>query len=241
MSSLSSSHSQHAPYDVADVGLVRPGWPEISVGLGVFSLVGFGGGAALVHSGLDAAVIGLILTAWTGIAGLAAFAAAASIRLRSWSAFGVRATSGRWLLIGVGMGVVAFVLKGIAVIAFTWLTGLQSNPQSIFVPGAGSAMMTIVLATIFFGVLTPIGEEFLFRGVLTNALLRYGPIIGVVGSALIFALLHGINVVFPAALVAGLIAGEVFRRSGSIWPAVIVHVMFNLPSIPMMMLVSAAQ
>ena len=39
------------------------------------------------------------------------------------------------------------------------------------------------------------------------------------GSALIFAVFHGINPVFAAALVAGLVTGEIFRRSGSIWPA----------------------
>ena len=98
--------------------------------------------------------------------------------------------------------------------------------------------MTVLLATLHMGVLTPIGEEFLFRGVVTTALLRYGPFIGVVGSTVIFALLHGINMILPAALVAGLVTGEVFRRSGSIWPAVIVHVVFNLPTIPAMVLLS---
>jgi membrane protease YdiL (CAAX protease family) len=78
-------------------------------------------------------------------------------------------------------------------------------------------------------------------GVVTNALLRYGPFIGVAGSALIFALFHGTNLVFPAALVAGLITGEVFRRSGSVWPAVVVHVVVDLPTIPVMVLASEAR
>lgn len=47
--------------------------------------------------------------------------------------------------------------------------------------------------------------------------------IGVAGSALIFAAFHGFNVVFPVALVAGITAGEVFRRSGSAWPAMVRH------------------
>ncbi|MEG3881955.1 CPBP family intramembrane metalloprotease [Microcoleus sp. herbarium7] len=37
--------------------------------------------------------------------------------------------------------------------------------------------------------------------------------------------------VFPAAVVVGLATAEIFRRSGSIWTAVIVHVVFNLPTI----------
>jgi hypothetical protein len=37
-------------------------------------------------------------------------------------------------------------------------------------------------------------------------------------------------------LVVGLIAAEVFRRSGSVWPAIIVHVIVNLPTVPVMVL-----
>ena len=43
-------------------------------------------------------------------------------------------------------------------------------------------------------------------------------------------------IVFPAAVVAGLIAGEVFRRSGSVWPAVVVRAVFNLPTPILMVL-----
>jgi len=42
--------------------------------------------------------------------------------------------------------------------------------------------------------------------VVTTALLRYGAFVGVVGSAVIFALMHGINAVIVTALVVGLIA-----------------------------------
>jgi uncharacterized protein len=67
-----------------------------------------------------------------------------------------------------------------------------------------------------------------------NALLRYGSFVGVVGSTMIFSLGHGINIVFPVAVVGGLATAEIFRRSGSVWPAVIVHVVLNLPTIPVM-------
>ncbi|GGD40167.1 hypothetical protein GCM10011335_48570 [Aureimonas glaciei] len=60
------------------------------------------------------------------------------------------------------------------------------------------------------------GEEFLFRGVVTTALLRYGAFCGVVGGALVFATLHGMNMIFPAALVIGLIAE---RRCAEVAPS----------------------
>jgi membrane protease YdiL (CAAX protease family) len=64
----------------------------------------------------------------------------------------------------------------------------------------------------FLSVVTPIGEGFLFRGVATTVPLRYGAV-----------------------------AGVVFRWSGSIWPAVTVHVVVNLPTIPVMVLAGMAK
>jgi hypothetical protein len=128
----------------------------------------------------------------------------------------VRSTSGRWLLIGVGIGVVAFVLKGLAVLAWIKVTGDTNNVQDVYGDGGRGGLLSLVLSTVFIAVFSPFGEELLYRGIVTNALLRYGPFVGVVGSTVIFALMHGINNAFPAAVVAGLATAEVFRRSGSI-------------------------
>jgi membrane protease YdiL (CAAX protease family) len=197
------------------------------------------GGALVVRLPIGPVAIGLILAVLSGIGCMAGFLAAFLWRLRSWPAFGVRRTTLRWLLIGAAVGVAAFIVKGFAVLAYIALTGDDTTPQDIYAKGASGGLWTVIAATFFIGVVTPIGEEFLFRGVVTSALLRYGPVTGVVGSALIFAIFHGFNVILPVALVAGLAAGEVFRRSGSIWPAVVLHVVFNLPTIPVMVLAAA--
>ncbi|MFS0517427.1 CPBP family intramembrane glutamic endopeptidase [Nostoc sp. UIC 10607] len=212
----------------------RPGWLEIIVGLVVLAIVGFGVGSLLRRLGLDPVVYGLILTSWTGVATLTAFAVAVRLRIRSLNAFGVRPVSKRWLLIAIGVGLVAFVLKGLAVLGWIQITGNTNNVQGVYAEGGSGGVLSLVLATLFLGIVTPLGEELFFRGVVANALLRYGSFIGVVGSTVIFALCHGINIVFPAAVVAGLATAEVFRRSGSVWTAVIVHVVFNLPTIPVM-------
>lgn len=93
-------------------------------------------------------------------------------------------------------------------------------------PAAGSPRWCFSL--LFLAVLTPIGEELLFRGVVTTALLRYGGLVGVIGSALVFASAHGFNPAFFTAIVVGLVAAEVRRRSGSVRPGVLVHVVNNL-------------
>ena len=195
-------------------------------------------GVAVLLGRLDPGpvVYGLAFTALAGVAPLAGFAAAALLRIRSLNVLGVRRVSGRWLLIGVGVGVVAFVLKGLAVVAWLQITGVDADVQSMYGEGGSGGTLSLVLATVFIGLLTPLSEELLFRGVVENALLRYGPFIGVVGSTLIFALAHGVNEVFPAALVVGLITAEVFRRSGSVWPGVVVHAVVNLPTVPALVL-----
>lgn len=77
-------------------------------------------------------------------------------------------------------------------------------------------MLTIIVTTLMGAVLTPIGEEFFFRGVLTSGLLRFGPWVGILVSAAIFALAHGINPVLPVAFIVGVINGILFHKTGSV-------------------------
>lgn len=218
----------------------RPGWAEVAMGLTVMAVVGFGLGSQIQRLGLDRTAYGLVLAGWSGLACFAGFAAAWRLRRRPLTAFGLRATSRKWLLVGVGVGVITFVAKGIAVLAFTALTGIGHSPQGVYAAGGSAGVASLITATFLIGIVVPLGEEFLFRGVITTALLRYGPFIAVSGSALTFALLHGISIVFPAAVIQGLVAAEIYRRSGSIWPAVVVHMVYNLPTVPVMVLTAGA-
>ncbi|WP_204150067.1 type II CAAX endopeptidase family protein [Leptolyngbya sp. CCY15150] len=242
MSQVPSNHPRESEKTAATPSSLpnrvpRPRLPEGIVGLAVFIVIGYWGGSQLSRLELDPVAYGLVFTALSGVAGIAGFAAAVLLRIRSLSPFGVCRTSRRWLLIGVGAGVVAFRVKGLAVMAYTAITGDTANPQTIYAEAGSGGGLSLILATVFLGLLTPLGEELLFRGVIANVLLRHGrPVFGVVSSALIFAYMHGINIVFPAALVMGLVGAELLRRSGSVWPAIVVHVVFNLPTVPVMVL-----
>ncbi len=77
----------------------------------------------------------------------------------------------------------------------------------------------------FSAVASPVCEEVMFRGLMV-------PRLGIVISALIFAALHasynstfGIEVI--AALIFGLIAGYVFKRTKSLYPSILAHVLVN--------------
>ena len=76
--------------------------------------------------------------------------------------------------------------------------------------------------------------------IVTTVLLRYGAVIGVVGSALIFALPQGLTPAFATALVIGLVTAELRRRSGSLWPAVVAHIVHTLVAQALVLTVAGA-
>ncbi|MGD6818741.1 CPBP family intramembrane glutamic endopeptidase [Metabacillus sp. 113a] len=206
----------------------EPGWPEISVmGLAYFLLV-LGIAQIINWTTEDASVSsGISFAALSGIAGLGAFLAAYVLRIRSREAFGIRGTSVRWLLAGIGFGIgVLFVTRIFALVMF--YTGVSGNDtQASYESAASGGTLAFIAQFLMIAVLTPLGEEFAFRAVLTNALKKYGPWISIIGSALIFAAVHGLNEVWVSAFVTGLAAGYLFYRTGSVWPGVIVHATYN--------------
>jgi membrane protease YdiL (CAAX protease family) len=74
---------------------------------------------------------------------------------------------------------------------------------------------------------TPFGEEILFRGVVANALNRYGVFAGIVLSSIIFGLAHGVSVILPIAIMVGILSAILFRATGSVWPSVVLHGVYN--------------
>jgi hypothetical protein len=206
-----------------------PGWIEFIVGLASAAVLAVGL-AVLIKPVVDQTTFNLFLMALSAIAAGGGFAVAVFVRVRRPTAFGVRRTSARWLLLGLGGGVLAFALKFPVTSLYVVLSGDAGNPQADWTTAATTGGLQLIVSLLFLGVLTPIGEELLFRGVVTTVLLRHGAIVGVVGSSVIFAILHGAPDTMFAAVIVGLIAGELRRRSDSIWPGVGVHIVFNLLS-----------
>ncbi|GAA4908291.1 hypothetical protein EV188_101980 [Actinomycetospora succinea] len=202
----------------------RPGWTEIAVALvgylalTVLAVIPLSGVVAPGSASLAVASIGV-----SGCAALGAAALAVVVRVRSWPAIGARATTRRWLLAGLGAGVVAFLVNRVIVIGYVLLSGDTSNPQAAFLPGITGDLPTFALMMLLGAVVVPVGEELLFRGVVTTALGRYGAWVAVLGSSLVFALAHGLSVVLPAAFVLGVLNALLLRRSGSVWPGVVAH------------------
>ena len=206
-----------------------PGWTELVVGLAAAAVLAVGL-TVLVEPAVDRTTFSLFLMGLSAVAAGGGFILAVLVRVRDVSVFGVRRTTTRWLLRGLVGGLLAFALKFPVTRLYVLLSGNSGNPQADWSTTAAGGVFTLISSMLLLGVLTPIGEELLFRGVVTTVLLRYGAAVGVVGSAMIFAVLHGVPNTMFAAVIVGLIAGDLRRRSESIWPGVGVHVVFNLLS-----------
>ncbi|MFF3570340.1 CPBP family intramembrane glutamic endopeptidase [Nocardia jiangxiensis] len=210
------------PTETSHVG-PRPGRPEIVAGLAAYGLLYAGVICYLTHANLPGAASGVVEFSLSAAMGLGAFAVAALLRIRRLAPFGVRRASGRSLLAAIGFGVLAYLLSAIVSLLYQTLTGDHRNIQTGYHSAAAGGMLWYLATAVTGFVATPIGEEFLFRGVLANALSRYGAPISVLVSATIFALVHGINPVLPVAFVVGVINALLLRRTGSVWPGVVVH------------------
>lgn len=205
-----------------------PGWPEIAAALITYvALI-----AALSVFWLlriadeHAAWRGIVGMAMNGIVGSIALLAAYLIRIRDLRAFGFRKTTRQWLLIGAGLGVVAFFFSLIIEhIYFSFIT--EVNNQADFQAAAKAGLLSLYVLVFSGAILTPFGEEVVFRGVIANALNRYGAWAGIVGSAFIFGAVHGPSVIFFNAFMAGILTGYLFRRTNSVWPGFITHFVYN--------------
>lgn len=88
------------------------------------------------------------------------------------------------------------------------------------------------------GLLAPLAEEMVFRGAILRSLLRWkeNPWIGIVISAVLFAVIHMNPAQMPHAFLIGLLLGWMYYRTDSIVPGVVYHwvnntvayVMYNL-------------
>jgi membrane protease YdiL (CAAX protease family) len=161
----------------------RPGRPEIVAGLATYAVLEAAVIVYLQHAVLSVTVAGVVEFVLSAVIGLGAFAVAARLRIRRLAPFGVRRTSGRSLLAAVGFGVVAYVLSAIASLIYQGVSGDHQNIQTGYHAAAAGGILWYLATAVSGFVATPIGEEFFFRGVLVNALGRYGAWISVLASA----------------------------------------------------------
>lgn len=119
---------------------------------------------------------------------------------------------------------IMFVLTGVNPASYT---DSSADTSSTF-PVTDVAPMTIAAAVVAVGVLVPLWEEILFRGVIFGFLMRRGGVFtAVVASAFVFTLAHVAPMLFAYLFTLGIALGllQVFHRN--LWGPLLLHAGIN--------------
>ncbi len=100
--------------------------------------------------------------------------------------------------------------------------------QLLYPEDAGGWLRVMLVVVI----VAAVGEELLFRGLfLRGFVLRYGRGPALALSSLLFAVVHLNPWGFASIFLAGWLLGWLVLRCGSLWPAILVHAIYNLCSV----------
>lgn len=148
----------------------------------------------------------------------------------SWQDLGLRAVGSRWIPRAAVIALIALPVVALVNLATQAVTGAPfRNPQLDMLAPEGFTWSGLLGMLVMVGIVAPIVEEIVFRGLLYGWLRpKLGVSLGAGLSALAFAAAHGIGMLIPALFVIGLILTWVYERSGSLWPPIIVHGVFNM-------------
>ena len=85
--------------------------------------------------------------------------------------------------------------------------------------------MNLLFVAVFAGV----GEELFFRGVLQRIFIRLfkSPLAGIIATAIVFSAIHLQFYGFIPRLILGVLLGLIYWYSGSLWPAIVAHFIYD--------------
>lgn len=153
-----------------------------------------------------------------------------------WHPGGARAPA--WLPalgIGLGVGLVWWVAIDFLTLSLI-ISALEYEPavQQQLIDALGAGGMVTAAAVLAIVVIAPVGEEFVFRGVVFLGLTRWlGPVAAAVISSVVFGVIHvqadlgAFAFLAGYALAFGLFACWLVRRWGSLWLAIGAHAASN--------------
>lgn len=125
---------------------------------------------------------------------------------------------------------VFFSLTSAAIFAMTAIASTFNIPGQL-ISGIGlsidSKYMNDIVYVVTFIFISPILEEYAFRGVLLNTLSKYGKYFALVASSLVFALAHGNFLEIIPSFIMGILLGKISLRYKTIKPVCWIHIIFN--------------
>jgi len=94
--------------------------------------------------------------------------------------------------------------------------------------GAVHGAWQIAVLLLFIAVGAPFVEELFFRGLILRSLTRWlGPVVGIVGSAVLFGLAHGEALQLAGLVLFGLVLAALAYKTGRLGPGMAAHCAFN--------------
>lgn len=208
------------------------GLADILIALGVTAILAVA--AVFGLSLLELGRVSLLALSQVAVyaAALLGIAAAVGVRRLGPASLGFVSTTWKWVLIGVGIAFLSRMLAFVIVPIYILVTGDATNPQQgLFEDLVSGSATQILLFALAIGVLAPFAEEMFFRGMLFGWLRRWGFWLAAIASAALFGVAHGINFVFPASFALGILNAYAYEKSGSLWPAIVAHMVFNTTSL----------
>jgi hypothetical protein len=147
----------------------------------------------------------------------------------SWKDIGFITVNNKWLLLTITISLIAIPISGLITVLVMLALGLPlENPQLEFIIPQDITWLGGLGLLLFGGIAVPIAEEVFFRGVLYKWVReRWGILIGVIASSLIFGLIHIDIAVASTAFILGIILALVYEYSKSLWTAILIHAINN--------------
>ena len=124
----------------------------------------------------------------------------------------------------VWAAVLAFNALYVAVVTALGWDALEPPDLPFDTYSAGSLAITGLMVIV----LGPFAEEVFFRGFIMAGLVRrWGPVVGIFASSLLFSLAHGNVALIIPIFVAGALLGWLYFRTGSLWGSIFAHMAQN--------------
>lgn len=146
-----------------------------------------------------------------------------------WRTLGFRPFQSSALGIGCGLLIAAYIFTIIyaAVIVNTFDQEVGTDVSEITeeVSSPGIVLTALIIGSV---IVAPLVEETFFRGFLFAAFRRrYGWKKGALITAALFAIVHLNLLAIPTLFLLGLALAFLYHRSGSLWPSMIMHAIWN--------------
>ena len=126
------------------------------------------------------------------------------------------------------ISVIDIVVTSIYDMLYIMLFGTPSIPEIVLYYEDSEYNLILALSFTSMVIAAPVVEEILFRGYILDAIREiHGDTVAILGSAGLFGLLHLEPYVVGMATLGGVIYGWIRIKTGSLWPSIISHMVWN--------------